>query len=92
MVANTLQRFFASSTLLGFLMDLMIFFVSNEAAFSSQVQQVTEYLNYRKLPRSLRNKVHDYYEHRYQRKCFNEEEILKEISPCLREVSQTLRH
>eukprot|EP00795_Rhopilema_esculentum_P014724 gene14724-5824_t len=53
--------------------------------YNEKVQQVSEYLKFRKLPRSLRDKVHDYYEHRFQRKCFDEEKILKEVSPSLRE-------
>ena len=42
---------------------------------------------YRKLPRSLRSKVTEYYEHRYQGKMFDEERILGELNECLRQVS-----
>lgn len=41
---------------------------------------------YRKLPRVLRQKIANYYEHRYQGKMFNEVIILDELSECLREV------
>ena len=41
---------------------------------------------YRKLPRSLRSKVTEYYEHRYQGKMFDEERILGELNECLRQV------
>lgn len=41
---------------------------------------------YRKLPRKLRQKITDYYEHRYQGKMFDEQSILAEVNECLREV------
>lgn len=50
------------------------------------MKQVEEYMSYRKLPRELRNKIVDYYEHRYNGKFFNETEILQEVSECLRDV------
>lgn len=42
---------------------------------------------YRKLPRDLRVRIGDYFEHRYQGKFFNEDMILDELSERLREVS-----
>lgn len=42
---------------------------------------------YRKLPRNLRQRISDYYEHRYQGKMFDEDSILGELNECLREVS-----
>ena len=41
---------------------------------------------YRKLPRDTRNKITEYFEHRYQGKFFDEELILGELSEKLREV------
>ena len=41
---------------------------------------------YRKLPRDLRTRITDYFEHRYQGKFFNEDMILDELSERLREV------
>lgn len=41
---------------------------------------------YRKLPRNLRQRISDYYEHRYQGKMFDEDSILGELNECLREV------
>ena len=34
--------------------------------------QVKEYMQYRRLPKSLRLRIHDYYENRYQGKMFDE--------------------
>ena len=51
-----------------------------------QFKQVEEYMVYRKLPRNLRQRITDYYEHRYQGKMFDEENILGELNECLREV------
>jgi len=44
---------------------------------------------YRKLPRNLRQRITDYYEHRYQGKMFDEASILGELNECLREVSMS---
>jgi len=41
---------------------------------------------YRKLPRNLRQRISDYYEHRYQGKMFDERSILDELNECLKEV------
>ena len=35
----------------------------------AQFKQVEEYMVYRKLPRQLRQRITDYYEHRYQGNC-----------------------
>lgn len=45
---------------------------------------------YRKLPRELRSRITDYFEHRYQGKFFDEDLILDELSEKLREVSELL--
>jgi len=51
-----------------------------------QFKQVEEYMVYRKLPRNLRQRISDYYEHRYQGKMFDEKSILDELNECLKEV------
>lgn len=56
-------------------------------SISFQLKQVEEYMAYKKYPRSLRQRITGYYEHRYKGKMFNEKEILGELSECLREVS-----
>lgn len=52
----------------------------------SQYKQVEQYMSFHKLPADFRQKIHDYYEHRYQGKMFDEESILGELSEPLREV------
>lgn len=43
---------------------------------------------YRNLPIATRERITDYYEHKYtQKRLFNEDEILSEVSPPLRNVS-----
>jgi hypothetical protein len=49
------------------------------------VKQVEEYMAYRKLPRDMRQRITEYFEHRYQGKFFDEEIILGELSEKLRE-------
>ncbi|KAJ8960196.1 hypothetical protein NQ318_003920 [Aromia moschata] len=52
---------------------------------TAQVKQVEEYMAYRKLPREMRHRITEYFEHRYQGKFFDEECILGELSEKLRE-------
>lgn len=52
-----------------------------------QVKQVEEYMVYRKLPREMRTRITEYFEHRYQGKFFDEDQILGELSEKLKEVS-----
>lgn len=48
-------------------------------------------MSFHKLPADVRQKIHEYYEHRFQGKMFDEENILAELSDPLKEVmdSQT---
>jgi len=55
-----------------------------------QLKQVEEYMIYRKLPRNLRQRISDYYQHRYQGKMFDEKSILDELNECLKEVCKSL--
>lgn len=54
--------------------------------YNIQLNQVEEYMRYRKIPHNLKANVHEYYEYRYGRKFFDEELILKDLSKGLREV------
>ena len=53
----------------------------------SQLKQVEEYMAYRRLPRDMRQRITEYFEHRYQGKFFDEDAILGELSEKLREVT-----
>lgn len=46
-------------------------------------------MSFHKLPADLRQKIHDYYEHRYQGKIFDEDNILNELNDPLKEVQNT---
>ncbi|KAM7538170.1 hypothetical protein Aperf_G00000061331 [Anoplocephala perfoliata] len=61
------------------------FYRSGSTICDWRFKQVEEYMAYRKLPRVLRQRIANYYEHRYQGKMFNEMIILDELSECLRE-------
>ena len=56
--------------------------------FSLQLNQVEEYMRYRKLPQDTRQQITEYYEHRYRRKFFNEKGILNGLLQGLKEVRQ----
>ncbi|KAH9497395.1 Potassium/sodium hyperpolarization-activated cyclic nucleotide-gated channel 3 [Dermatophagoides farinae] len=58
---------------------------SSRRQYREKLKQVEEYMAYRKLPRDLRVRIGDYFEHRYQGKFFNEDTILDELSERLRE-------
>ena len=45
---------------------------------------------WRKFPREMRNRISEYYEHRYQGKMFDEDAILNELSERLRLVKKNL--
>lgn len=43
-------------------------------------------MSFHKFPAELRQRIHDYYEHRFQGKMFDEDNILGELSDPLKEV------
>merc|ERR1719229_472762 len=58
---------------------------SSRRQYREKVKQVEEYMGYRKLPRDMRQRITEYFEHRYQGKFFDEEEIQGELSEKLKE-------
>jgi hypothetical protein len=44
-------------------------------------------MRYRRIPKTIRTRVHEYYEYRYERKLFDEQGILNDLSKGLREVN-----
>ena len=63
---------------------------SSRRQYREKVKQVEEYMAYRKLPRDMRQRITEYFEHRYQGKFFDEEQILGELSEKLKEVCHTV--
>lgn len=55
-----------------------------------QYKQVEQYMSFHKLPADVRQRIHDYYEHRFQGKMFDEDSILGELSDPLKEVCYLL--
>ncbi|XP_054040380.1 potassium/sodium hyperpolarization-activated cyclic nucleotide-gated channel 1-like [Rissa tridactyla] len=58
---------------------------SSQRQYQEKYKQVEQYMSFHKLPAEMRQKIHDYYEHRYQGKIFDEENILNELNDPLRE-------
>ncbi|XP_041083021.1 potassium/sodium hyperpolarization-activated cyclic nucleotide-gated channel 1-like [Polyodon spathula] len=58
---------------------------SSRRQYQEKYKQVEQYMSFHKLPADMRQKIHDYYEHRYQGKMFDEDSILGELSDPLRE-------
>lgn len=46
-------------------------------------------MSFHKLPAELRQRIHDYYEHRFHGKMFDEDSILGELSDPLKEVNMS---
>jgi len=71
-----------------FIAHSMAYLQQNDSArrqFQEKFKQIEEYMCYRDLPISTRERITDYYEHKYaQKRLFDEHEILSEISPPLR--------
>ncbi|XP_043936147.1 potassium/sodium hyperpolarization-activated cyclic nucleotide-gated channel 3 [Protopterus annectens] len=58
---------------------------SSRRQYQEKYKQVEQYMSFHKLPGDTRQRIHEYYEHRYQGKMFDEENILGELSEPLRE-------
>nr|XP_054755743.1 potassium/sodium hyperpolarization-activated cyclic nucleotide-gated channel 2-like [Lytechinus pictus] len=58
---------------------------SSSRQYREKLKQVEEYMQYRKLPSHLRNKILDYYEYRYRGKMFDEKHIFREVSESIRQ-------
>ncbi|XP_038621848.1 potassium/sodium hyperpolarization-activated cyclic nucleotide-gated channel 1 [Tachyglossus aculeatus] len=58
---------------------------SSRRQYQEKYKQVEQYMSFHKLPADMRQKIHDYYEHRYQGKIFDEDNILNELNDPLRE-------
>ncbi|XP_038640419.1 potassium/sodium hyperpolarization-activated cyclic nucleotide-gated channel 1 [Scyliorhinus canicula] len=58
---------------------------SSRRQYQEKYKQVEQYMSFHKLPADMRQRIHDYYEHRFQGKMFDEDSILGELSDPLRE-------
>uniref|UniRef100_A0A8C4Q3B9 Cyclic nucleotide-binding domain-containing protein n=1 Tax=Eptatretus burgeri TaxID=7764 RepID=A0A8C4Q3B9_EPTBU len=58
---------------------------SSRRQYQEKYKQVEQYMSFHKLPSELRQKIHDYYENRYQGKIFDEDSILEELNEPLRQ-------
>ncbi|KAJ3609395.1 hypothetical protein NHX12_023918 [Muraenolepis orangiensis] len=54
--------------------------------YQDKYKQVEQYMSFHKLPADVRQRIHDYYEHRFQGKMFDEDSILGELSDPLKEL------
>ncbi|KAG7254062.1 hypothetical protein CRUP_011213, partial [Coryphaenoides rupestris] len=54
--------------------------------YQDKYKQVEQYMSFHKLPADVRQRIHDYYEHRFQGKIFDEDSILGELSEPLKEL------
>uniref|UniRef100_A0A4W5JS63 Cyclic nucleotide-binding domain-containing protein n=1 Tax=Hucho hucho TaxID=62062 RepID=A0A4W5JS63_9TELE len=59
---------------------------SSRRQYQEKYKQVEQYMSFHKLPADVRQRIHEYYEHRFQGKMFDEENILGELSEPLKEA------
>lgn len=62
-------------------------FNSSANKYYQMILQLQEYMNYKNLPDSLKTRILEYYDFRFQRNYYKEKEILNTISEQLRHVS-----
>ncbi|XP_067112398.1 potassium/sodium hyperpolarization-activated cyclic nucleotide-gated channel 2 [Osmerus mordax] len=53
--------------------------------YQEKYKQVEQYMSFHKLPADMRQRIHEYYEQRFQGKMFDEDSILGELSDPLKE-------
>uniref|UniRef100_A0A8C6S572 Hyperpolarization activated cyclic nucleotide-gated potassium channel 3 n=1 Tax=Neogobius melanostomus TaxID=47308 RepID=A0A8C6S572_9GOBI len=58
---------------------------SSHRQYQEKYKQVEQYMSFHKLPADVRQRIHDYYEQRFQGKMFDEDSILGELSDPLKE-------
>ncbi|XP_072179519.1 potassium/sodium hyperpolarization-activated cyclic nucleotide-gated channel 4-like isoform X1 [Diadema setosum] len=74
---------------IGTMSTLLLAVDASGRLYNERLNQVKEYLRFRRVPMKTQRRVLTYYEHRYQRKYFNERIILQEQShPIRREILQ----
>ena len=57
---------------------------ANKSAFREKLEQVKEYMQFRKIPLKTRREIIEYYEVRFKGKMFDEEKILSKLNPIIR--------
>ncbi|KAK3732807.1 hypothetical protein QZH41_017708 [Actinostola sp. cb2023] len=70
---------------IGIMSGLVMSIDSSGRLYNEKLNQVVEYMRYRRLPLPIRHRVQEFYEHRFRHKLFNEDKILGELSKTLRE-------
>ncbi|OQV23764.1 Potassium/sodium hyperpolarization-activated cyclic nucleotide-gated channel 4 [Hypsibius exemplaris] len=85
-VLSMLTGAFTYALFIGHASNLIHSLDASRRQYREKWKQVEEYMAYRKLPRPLRSRISDFYEHRFQGKIFNEEEILGELNGPIREM------
>ncbi|XP_033639838.1 potassium/sodium hyperpolarization-activated cyclic nucleotide-gated channel 3-like [Asterias rubens] len=74
---------------IGHMSTLLLSIDASGRIYNEKINQVKEYMRYRKIPAETQARVLNYYEHRYQRKYFDEAAILRQQStPLRREIVQ----
>lgn len=59
---------------------------SSRSRYLALEHELEEYMRHKQLPSYIRNRIYTYYEFRFQRRYFREDEILNTISGQLKQV------
>lgn len=86
----TLFTLAAGALVFGFLIGAIVTtnqqLYMSERIYNNKYRHVTEYMRFRGLPNELRERIYMYYEYRFQGKVFDENAILDELNPVMRNV------
>jgi hypothetical protein len=73
-----------SSILIGLVTSIIQASDASRQKYEDKSMQIQEWMAFRRFPGKLRMRITDYYDHRFQGKSFDEQEILNELNPLLR--------
>ncbi|XP_071966244.1 potassium/sodium hyperpolarization-activated cyclic nucleotide-gated channel 2-like isoform X2 [Antedon mediterranea] len=63
---------------IGHMSTLLLSIDASARLYNERINQVKEYMKFHKVPFNIQKRILDYYEHRYQRKYFNDHAIMSE--------------
>ena len=72
------------SIILGTITSSLENFHSDKKQLANKIEEVKEYMHFKKIPTDLREAIVGYYETKFDGKVFNESKILMELNPILR--------
>lgn len=76
----------SKAAFIGVASSTMQMMAASKRLYKDKIESVHGYLNFRKVPHNIRNRVNQYYEERYAGKMFDEVKVLALVNPRLRKT------